>query len=323
MRELTYAEALVEALDEVLQADPRAHVIGSYFLGLSPRRVLLERLRQKFPTRMFDPPIAELGFCGIAVGAAMAGLRPIVDITTASFVFQAWPQIVNEAPNARYMSGGQLAVPVVFHLLHGIRGRGGAQHSHSPQAMLWNTPGLEIVLPASPADVKGLLKTAVASSNPTIFVDHVKLFELKGPVPEGDVRIPFGVADVKRPGVDVTVVATSFMVSRALAAAEALAREGIDVEVVDPRTLVPLDEAAILASVRKTGRLVVVDECHLRCGVAAEIAAFVAEKGFRDLKAPIQRVATADVPIPFSPVLEAAIEPTQAKVEAAIRSVLA
>jgi pyruvate dehydrogenase E1 component beta subunit len=320
---MTYAEALVEALGEILRGDPRAQVIGSYFLGLSPRRVLLEKLRQEFPDRMFDPPIAELGFCGVAIGAAMAGLRPLVDLTTASFIFQAWAQIVNEAANARYMSGGQLSVPVVFHILHGIRGRGAAQHSHSPQAMLWNTPGLEIMLPASPADVKGLLKTAAASDNPTIFVDHVRLFEQKGAVPHGDFRIPFGVADIKRRGKDVTIVATSFMVPRSLAAAEGLAREGIDVEVVDPRTLVPLDEAAILDSVRRTGRLVVVDECHLRCGVAAEIAALVSEKAFRHLKAPIRRVATADVPIPFTPVQEAFIEPSQARIEAAVRSTLA
>src|SRR5574341_838058 len=204
---MTYAEALVEDLGEILRGDPRAQVIGSYFLGLSPRRVLLEKLRQEFPGRMFDPPIAELGFCGVAIGAAMAGLRPLVDLTTASFIFQAWAQIVNEAANARYMSGGQFSVPAVFHILHGIRGRGAAQHSHSPQSMLWNTPGLEIMLPASPADVKGLLKTAAASDNPTIFVDHVRLFELKGPVPDGDFRIPFGVADIKRRGRDVTVVA--------------------------------------------------------------------------------------------------------------------
>ena len=323
MREMTYAEALVEALGEILRGDPRAQVIGSYFLGLSPRRVLLETLRQEFPGRMFDPPIAELGFCGVAIGAAMAGLRPLVDLTTASFIFQAWAQIVNEAANARYMSGGQLSAPVVFHILHGIRGRGAAQHSHSPQAMLWNTPGLEIMLPASPADVKGLLKTAAASDNPTIFVDHVRLFELKGPVPNGDFRIPFGVADIKRRGMDATIVATSFMVPRSLAAAEGLAREGIDVEVVDPRTLVPLDEAAILDSVRRTGRLVVVDECHLRCGVAAEIAALVSEKAFSHLKAPIRRVATADVPIPFNPAQEAFIEPSQARIEAAVRSTLA
>ncbi len=322
MREITYAEAMVEALGEVMREDDRVTLVGSYFLGLSPRRVLLERLREAFPTRVMDPPTAELGYCGLGVGAAIAGLRPIVDVATASFIFQAWPQIVNEAAPARYMSGGQVTVPVVFHLLHGIRGRGAAQHSHSPQAMLWNNPGLEIMLPSSPADVKGLLKTAVASNNPTIFVDHVKLFELKGPVPEGDFRIPFGVAEVKRPGTDVTVVATSLMVSRSLAAAEALAREGIEVEVVDPRTLVPLDDAAILASVRKTGRLVVVDECHLRCGVAAEIAALVAEHAFGSLKAPIRRVATADVPIPFSPKLEAFVEPTQDKIEAAVRSLV-
>ena len=323
MREISYAEAMVEALREILRDEPRSQIIGSYFLGLSPRRVLLDKLRQDFPTRMFDPPIAELGFCGMAIGAAMTGLRPIVDITTASFIFQAWPQIVNEAANARYMSGGQFAVPAVFHILHGLRGGGAAQHSHSPQAMLWNTPGLEIMLPASPADVKGLLKTAVASDNPTIFVDHARLFELKGPVPEGDFRIPFGVAEVKRPGRDVTIVATSLMVSRSLAAAEALAQESIEVEVVDPRTLVPLDEAAILASVRKTGRLVVVDECHLRCGVAGEIAAVVAEKGFRDLKAPIRRVATADVPVPFNLGQETFIAPTQDKIEAAVRAALA
>jgi len=323
MREISYAEAMVEALREILRDEPRSQIIGSYFLGLSPRRVLLDKLRQDFPTRMFDPPIAELGFCGMAIGAAMTGLRPIVDITTASFIFQAWPQIVNEAANARYMSGGQFAVPAVFHILHGLRGGGAAQHSHSPQAMLWNTPGLEIMLPASPADVKGLLKTAVGSDNPTIFVDHARLFELKGPVPEGDFRIPFGVAEVKRPGRDVTIVATSLMVSRSLAAAEALAQEGIEVEVVDPRTLVPLDEAAILASVRKTGRLVVVDECHLRCGVAGEIAAVVAEKGFRDLKAPIRRVATTDVPVPFNLGQETFIAPTQDKIEAAVRAALA
>jgi pyruvate dehydrogenase E1 component beta subunit len=322
VREITYAEALVEGLREALEADPRVHLIGGYFFGLSPRRALMTRLREDFPDRVSDPPIAELGYCGIGIGAALAGLRPIVDVATASFIFQAWPQIVNEAANARYMSGGQLAVPVVFHLLHGIRGGGAAQHSHSPQAMLWNCPGLEIVLPSTPADAKGLLKTAVASNNPTIFVDHPRLFELKGPVPEGEVRIPFGRAEVKRRGRDVTVVATSLMVQRSLAAAEALAGDGIEVEVVDPRTLVPFDEAGILASVRKTGRLVVADECHLRCGVAAEIAASVAGRGFRHLVAPIGRVAAADVPIPFSPALERFVEPTQRKIEAAVREVL-
>ncbi|MBI2359822.1 MAG: 2-oxo acid dehydrogenase subunit E2, partial [Deltaproteobacteria bacterium] len=233
---------------------------------------------------------------------------------TGSFFYQAFPQVLNEAANTYYMTGGQTKVPVVFHLLHGIRGGGAAQHSHSPQAMLWNTPGLEIMLPSTPRDVKGLLKTAVRSENPTVFVDHAKLFEVKGEVPEGNYEIPFGQAEVKRRGKDVTVVATSLMVQRALQAAEKLARQGIDVEVVDPRTLVPFDKSAVLESVAKTGRLVVADECHKSCGVAAEIAAIVAEEGFQLLKAPIRRVAIPDVPIPFGRSMEAYIEPSEEKI---------
>jgi pyruvate dehydrogenase E1 component beta subunit len=322
MRELSYAEALVEALTEVMEEDERVYLIGSYFLGLHPRRVLLDRLREKFSTRVMDPPISEIGYCGLGIGAAMNGLRPIVDVATASFLFQAWPQVVNEAANAFYMTGGQTRVPVVFHLLHGLRGGGAAQHSHSPQAMLWNSPGLEIVLPSSPRDVKGLLKSAVRSENPTIFVDHVRLFDLMGPVPVGDGPIPFGQAEVKRQGGDVTVVATSYMVPLALRVAEELEREGIEVEVVDPRTLVPLDEEAILTSVGKTGRLVVVDECHRRCGVAAEISALVSESEAIRLKAPIKRVVTEDVPVPFSPPLEAHIGPSEQKVARAVRTVV-
>ncbi len=317
MREITYAEAIVEALYEVMEADERVNLIGSYFLGLSPRRFLLDRLRTDFGSRVIDPPISEVGFCGLGVGAATAGLRPIVDVATASFIFNGWSIVVNEAANAHYMTGGQTRVPVVFHILHGLRGGGAAQHSHSPQAMLWNTPGLEIMLPSSPKDVKGLIKTAVRSDNPTVFVDHVRLFEVRGEVPDGDYAIPFGQAEIKRAGKDVTIVATSFMVQRALRAAEELAKQGIDAEVVDPRTLVPLDKEAILTSVGKTGRLVIVDECHKSCGVAAEIAAIVAEEAFSALKGPIKRVATADVPIPFSPRLEALIDPTEDKIVAA------
>lgn len=321
MRELTYAEAMAEALDEALRENERVILIGSFFFGLSRHSVLLNRLRQEFGPRIKDPPIAELGSCGVAIGAAMAGLRPIVDVSTASFFFQAWPQVVNEAANVHYMTGGQTRVPVVFHLLAGIRGAGAAQHSHSPQAMLWNTPGLEIILPASPADVKGLLRTAVLeSNNPTVFMDHVQLFEVTGPVPEGKYSIPFGQAEVKRQGRDVTIVATSIMVQKALQAAELLMREGIDVEVVDPRTLVPLDTETILQSVAKTGRLVVADECHLRCSVASEIAATVAEQGAKYLKAPIKRVATLDVPIPFSPPLEKFVEPTVEKIVTAVKA---
>jgi len=322
MREISYAEAKVEALREIMEADERVCLIGSYFLGISPRRVLMDQLRGQFAARIFDPPISEAGFCGLAVGAAIAGTRPIVDIATASFVFNAFPQIVNEAANVHYMTGGQVPVPIIFHLLHGLRGGGAAQHSHSPQAMLWNTPGLEIMLPASPYDVKGLLKTAARSANPTIFVDHARLFEVKGPVPEGDYDIPFGRADVKRSGKDVTIVATSLMVQVALRAAVDLATKGIEAEVVDLRTIVPLDKATLLASVAKTGRVVVVDECHRSCGVAAEISAIVAEEAFHCLKAPIIRVTTPDVPIPASPLLEKHIEPSADKVVAAVQEAM-
>ena len=322
MREITYAEALAEALREILESDERVRVIGSYFLGLSPRRALIAQLRKDFPRRFFDPPIAEAGYCGLAVGAAMANLRPIVDVGTASFFFQAFPQVLNEAANSFYMSGGQTSVPVVFHVLHGIRGGGGAQHSYSPQAMLWNTPGLEIVLPSTPRDVKGLFKTAVRSNNPTIFIGHPRLFEVKGEVSRDNYEIPFGQAEIKREGKDVTVVATSLMVQRAIQAAAKLEQQGIDVEIVDPRTLVPLDKNAILRSVEKTGRLIVADECHKSCGVGAEFAAIVAEEGFGFLKAPIRRVATPDVPVPFSRSMEAYIEPSAEKIVEAVLGVV-
>ncbi len=321
MRELAYYEAKLEALSEIM-ADDRVHLMGGSFLSLSPRRTLFGKIKERYPERVVDPPISELGYCGLAIGAAMAGLRPVVDLSTGSFIYEAWPQVVNEAANAFYMSGGQTRAPVVFHILHGIRGQGAAQHSHSPQAMLWNCPGLEIVLPSSPKDVKGLLKSAVASPNPTIFVDHVQLLEIRGPVPEGDLLIPLGQAEVKRPGNDVTVIATSLEVQRSLNVADQLAREGIQVEVVDPRTVVPLDFTTLLQSVEKTGRVVIVDQCHKSCGIAAEIAARIAEEGFDKLKAPIRRVTTPDVPIPFSPPLEEAVKPTEARIIEAIRSVL-
>jgi pyruvate/2-oxoglutarate/acetoin dehydrogenase E1 component len=322
MRELAYYEAKFEALNEIMAADPRVHLINGTFLSLSPRRELFQNLVKKYGDRIMSPPISELSFCGLAAGAAMAGLRPIVDLSTGSFIFEGWPQVANEAANAFYMSGGQTRVPVVYHLFHGLRGGGAAQHSASPQAMLWNNPGLEIVLPSSPRDVKGLLKSAVASDNPTIFVDHVHLLEIKGDVPENDAPIPFGVADVKRKGNDVTVIATSYMVQRCLRVGDKLAAEKIDVEVVDPRTLVPFDMATVLASVEKTGRVVIVDETHQSCGVAAEIAARIAETGFDKLKAPIRRVSTLDVPVPYSPPLENYIGPREDRIVDAIRSVL-
>lgn len=323
MRELAYYEAKFEALDEIMAADPRVHLINGTFLSLSPHRHVFQNLQKKYGERMMMPPISELGFCGLAIGAAMAGLRPIVDLSTGSFIFEAWPQVANEAANAYAMSGGQTRVPVVFHLFHGLRGGGAAQHSGSPQAMLWNCPGLEIAIPSSPRDVKGLLKTAVASDNPTIFVDHVKLLDLRGEAEQNDKPIPFGVADIKRPGSDVTLIATSYTIQVCLTAAEKLAQEKINVEVIDPRTLVPFDLASVLASLEKTHRVVIADETHQSCGVAAEIAARIAESGFDKLKTRIRRVSTLDVPVPYSPPLEAHIGPSETRIMNAVRAAVA
>jgi len=318
---MLYAEAVVEVLRRSVEGDDRVHLMGQYFLGLTPHRTMVGDLYRQYPDRIYFPPIAELGYVGAGIGAAIAGLRPIVDCATASFTFQAFAQILNEAANIHYMSGGQTSVPMVIHYNHGVRGGGAAQHSHSPQAMMWNTPGLEIVTPSNPADLIGLVLTAVASDNPTIWADHVRLFDTEGDVPENVDPIPFGRASVPHEGTDLTVFASSWMVQRALEAAELLASEGISVEVVDPRTLVPLDEETLLQSVAKTGRLLVVDECHLRCGVGSEIAATVAEHAHGDLVAPIRRLATLDVPVPFSPPLEQYVEPTTAKILAAARSI--
>jgi acetoin:2,6-dichlorophenolindophenol oxidoreductase subunit beta len=322
MRRISYAAALVEALHASMSEDPRITIIGSYVLGLGPLRHLMDRIRADFPDRLLDPPTAEAAVAALGAGAAMAGGRPFVDLGTASFILMGWEPVVNEASLAHYMSGGGVRVPVTYHMLHGLRGGGGAQHSASPQAMLWNTPGLEIVLPASPADVKGLLRTALRSDNPTVVLDHAKLLGVEGPVPEEDYAIPLGRADIKRAGRDVTVVATSYRVQVALAAADGLAAEEIEVEVVDPRTLVPLDHATILDSVRRTGRLVAVDETNLSCGVASEIAAIVAEEGFDFLRAPILRVARPDVPTPYSPPLEEEITPDAGRIAAAVRKVM-
>ena len=321
MPSMLYAEAVVEALRRSLEGDDRVHLMGQYFLGLTPHRTMVGALYRQYPDRIYFPPIAALGSVGAGIGAAIAGLRPIVDCATASFTFQAFAQILNEAANIHYMSGGQTSVPMVIHYNHGVRGGGAAQHSHSPQAMMWNTPGLEIITPSNSADLIGLVLTAVASDNPTIWVDHVRLFDTEGEVPENIDPIPFGRASIPREGTDLTIFASSWMVHRSLEAAETLASEGISVEVVDPRTLVPLDEETILRSVAKTGRLLVVDECHLRCGVGSEIAATVAEHAYGDLLAPIRRLATLDVPVPFSPPLEQYVEPTTAKILAAARSV--
>jgi len=322
-KRMFYAEALAEAIHTSLAADPKVLLIWGSIFGLTPHRKLSERFRRDFADRIAYPPTAELGFCGVGVGAAMAGARPIVPIGTGSFAFRAWDQIQHEAAVAHYMSNGAVKVPVVFHLLHGIRGGGAAQHSQSPQAMLWNCPGLEIVLPSTPADAKGLFRSAIKSDNPTVVVDHSRLMDIEGDVPDGDYDIPLGKADVKRPGSDVTIVATSYQVHTALAAADALANERISAEVIDLRTLVPFDRETLFASIAKTGRLVAVDECPLNCSIASEVAAIVAEEGFHHLKAPIRRVTRLNVPVPFSAPLEERVSPTVARVVAAAKATLA
>ena len=318
----SFAAALVDGLYDSLAADPRVSLIGSYVLGLGPQRHLMDRIRKDFRDRIVDPPTAEAGAAATGVGAAMAGMRPFVDLGTASFSYLAWSQVINEAAISYYMSDGRIPVPVTFHLLHGIRGGGAAQHSNSPQSMMCNAPGLEIVAPSTAADAYGLLRAALVSPNPTVIVSHAKLLGLESDVPDSKPVIPIGRADVKRRGKDVTVVANSLMTHYSLLAADRLATEGIDVEVVDLRSLAPLDEDTILASVEKTGRLVVVDECPLRCGIASEIAASVAERGFALLRAPIQRVTRAHVPVPYSPSLEAAVVPSADSIAQAVRGVM-
>jgi pyruvate dehydrogenase E1 component beta subunit len=319
---LSYAQAMALGLREVLAADDRVRLMGQYFFGLTRHRALTVELRRDFGDRVWDPPIAEVGYVGTGIGAAISGLRPIVDIATASFAFQAFSQIVNEAANVRYMTGGQTSVPVVFHVNHGVRGGGAAQHSHSPQGMLMQVPGLRIMTPSSPRDVRALIHTAVTSDDPVFWADHIRLFDVEEDVPDVVEVIPFGVADVKRSGDDVTIVATSFVVRRALEAADVLAGQGISAEVVDPRTIVPLDRERILASVARTGRVVVVDEGHHSGGVGSEIAATIAEDGFESLRAPVRRISTLDVPIPFSPPLEIAVEATTERIVRAAMSLM-
>jgi pyruvate dehydrogenase E1 component beta subunit len=279
----------------------------------------MDRIRKDFRDRICDPPTSEAGASAAGVGAAMAGMRPFVDLGTGSFTYLAMSQLTNEAAVSYYMSNGQISVPVTFHLLHGVRGGGAAQHSHSPQAMLCNAPGLEIVAPSCAADVYGLTRAAFQSNNPTVIASHAKLLGIETEAPDRKATVPIGRAEAKRQGRDVTIVANSLMTHYALLAAETLAGEGIEAEVVDLRTLVPLDEDTILASVERTGRLVVVDECPLRCGIASEVAASVAEHGFDLLRAPIARVTRAQVPVPYSVPLEEAIVPDPGKIAAAAR----
>jgi len=321
-RQLQYREALNEALHEEMERDPSVCVmgedIGSYGSPFQITRGLYDRFGAK---RVRDTPISEAGFTGIAVGAAMTGLRPVVEILYIDFCTLAMDQIVNQAAKARYMFGGKARAPLVIRT-QGGGGRGNAaQHSQSLEMWFVHVPGLIVVQPSTPYDAKGLLKSAIRDDNPVVFIEHKLLYNTTGPVPEEEYLIPIGVADVKRPGDDVTIVATSRMVLFALNAAEELARQGIEAEVIDPRTLKPLDIDTIVRSVEKTGRLVVVNEGHLTGGFTAEVAAQVQRKAFEWLDAPIMQVATEDVPLPYSGPLELEAIPNERDIVNAVRQV--
>ncbi len=316
---ITFAEGLARAIHECLAADERVMLIGSGFMGLNPvAQKTMEPVLKDFAARISVTPISELGLAGAGIGAAVAGMRPLVDLSTGSFIFQAFPQVVNEAANIHYMSGGQTTVPVTFYSLAGMRGSGAAQHSHRPQAMLGQVPGLQILMPGGAEDAYYLMKWALRESrNPTVFISHGLLLGETAELDADAPMIPVGRARIRRDGGDVSLIANSITVPRALAAAGILEKEhGISAEVVDLRSIAPLDRETVLRSVAKTGRAVIADECHRSFGVAAEIAATLAEEGLASLKAPVCRVNTPDVPIPFSTQLEAELTVTADKIVA-------
>ncbi|HEV8617148.1 MAG TPA: dehydrogenase E1 component subunit alpha/beta [Methylomirabilota bacterium] len=321
--ERTMAEALNEALRQEMERDERVFVMGEDVSLIGGIFGVTRGLREKFgEDRVRDTPISEPGFVGAGVGAAIAGLRPVVEIQIWDFIAVAMDQVVNQAAKFRYMLGGTPTVPMVIRGPQGGGIRLAAQHSQSLEAWFAHVPGLVVVAPSTPYDAKGLLTSAMRDDNPVIFLEHKALYATKGPVPEAPYAIPLGRADVKREGTDVTVVAIQAMVARALGAAAELEKDGISVEVIDPRTIVPLDEATILASVRKTHRLVIAHEAVKRSGFGAEIAALVAERAMDDLDAPIARVGARPVPMPYNDGLERATIPSQQDIVDAIRSLL-
>ena len=317
----TYIQAINQALSEELERDPLTFVMGEDVVlsAFGATKGLIDKFG---PKRVRNTPIAEAGFVGAAVGAAMAGTRPICEVEFASFFYCAFDQVCNQAAKLRYMSGGQARMPITFRCVYGAMGGAAAQHSETVYAQFLSVAGLKLVVPSNPSDMKGLLKSAIRDDNPVIVFEHGALGGHREEIPAGEHVVPLGKATVKRVGEHVTVVAIGAMVPRAMKVADRLAKENISVEVVDPRTLIPLDEDTILSSVEKTNRAVVFDEGHLRGGAATDIAALIGEKGFDFLDGPVRRVTTLDVPIPFSPPLEKAALANEARLEAAIRELV-
>jgi len=320
-REITFAEAIREALAEEMRRDSRVFIMGEDVAEAGTPFKVLSGLVEEFGTsRVVDTPISEAGFTGVGVGAAMTGLRPVVDIMFGDFVTLTMDQMVNQAAKVHYMSGAKWKVPMVMRTTLGAARRSAAQHSQSLHAWFSHVPGLKVVLPSTPYDAKGLLKTAIRDDNPVVFFEDKMSYKLKGPVPTEEYTIPFGVADIKRAGNDITLVGTSSMVQLAMEAAALLEEAGVSAEVVDPRTTWPLDEQTLIESVKKTSRAIVMDEGYGRYGVAAELAATIAEGAFHYLDGPVKRMGAMHVPIPFSPPLEDVTLPTpKAIFEAAMK----
>ena len=316
MRELTYNEAAVEAVAEEMRRDPKI-----FYMSTDPIPPLIKEFGDQ---RIRATPIAEAALTGMAIGAAGSGFRPIVDWRQVTFCFVAMDQIVNQASKIHYMFGGQVTFPILYRAAVGGGTQLAAQHSQSPYSMFMNLAGLKMFLPSTPYDIKGLLKTAIRDNNPVISFESNRLMTRKGPVPEEDYTIPLGKADIKREGSDVTIVALAWLVHETLAVAEELATEEISVEVIDPRTLVPLDTETIRRSVQKTGRLVITDEAGPTAGFSAEVAAVATEDAatFARLKAPVKRVCALQVPIPYSPILESHVFPDRKRIMTGVREVL-
>lgn len=320
---LTMREALNQALREEMQRDENVFLMGeevaAYQGAYKVTKGLLEELG---PKRVIDTPITELGFAGLGVGAAMAGLRPIVEFMTFNFSILATDQIINSAAKMLYMSGGQFNIPIVFRGPGGSAFQVSSQHSQAIESWFAYFPGLKVVMPSTPADAKGLLKSSIRDNDPVIFIEQERMYGNKGEVPDDpEFTIPLGVADVKREGTDATIVARSLMVPVALKAAEALEKEGISCEVIDPRTIRPLDISTIIKSVKKTNRVVIAEESHPFCGVAAEIASEIMERAFDYLDAPVKRVSGIDVPMPYAKNLEDAAIPKVEQLIAAVKEV--
>jgi pyruvate dehydrogenase E1 component beta subunit len=313
VREIGFGVAIREAIAEEMRRDPAIVLMGEDVAEAGTTFAVLKGLVEEFgKDRIIDTPISEAGFAGLAVGAAMAGMRPIVDVMFGDFLTLVMDQLVNQAAKIHYMSGGAWKVPIVFRATMGATRRSAAQHSQSLHAWPSHVPGLKVVVPSTPYDAKGLFKAAIRDDNPVVvFEDKMNYTKVKGPVPDEDYVIPLGVADVKREGRDITFVATSSMVQVALGAADMLAEVGVSAEVVDPRTLWPLDERTLVESVKKTSRCIVIDEGYHRYGVTGELASLIQEGAFYDLDGPVRRLGAMHVPIPFSPALEDVTVPTE------------